>query len=250
MSWTRRLSFVVLVAPLSLMAETTTARSPAFMTGPVVSRSPRDMNPARGALNLIGDIGVSVVDTLAQTTRFTSNLFTLDIEGAFSNLGQIVSKRSVDSLMIQFVQNLPQVLEQDLYVRYSSSSDEAVGSYFTDSKLDPMETAALLNYVLKSNGRSPADAKRIVRELKEAVATMQKGGNKSSQQLGLELGASMKSAMDQAPKPLPILGNPLNSKRRMAISKGFLHGMIQTQGVPYARGTIDDYLEKGKAGGL
>jgi hypothetical protein len=249
MSWVRRASFIVCVAQLPL-ATTTRAEESEFMTGPVVANSPTNLNPARGALNLIGDVGVSVVDTLAQTTRFTSNLFTLDIESAFMNLGQVFSKRSVDAILVQFVENLPTVLEKDLHKQYKPSADVAVGQYFTDSKLDAKETAALLNYVLKANGRSPADAKRIVSELKEAVSTMTKGGNKSASKLGQELGQTMRMAMDAAPKPLPIIGSPLNEKRRLAISKGFLHGVVQSQGVAYARGSVNAALEKGRAAGL
>jgi hypothetical protein len=249
MSWVRRASFIVCVAQLPFAAAPR-AEEQEFMTGPVVANSPTNLNPARGALNLIGDVGVSVVDTLAQTTRFTSNIFTLDIEGAFMNLGQVFSKRSIDSILVQFVENLPAVLEKDLHKQYKPSADVAVGQYFTDSKLDAKETAALLNYVLKANGRSPADAKRLVAELKETAATMQKGGNKSAAKLGQEMGQSMRLAMAAAPKPLPIIGSPLNEKRRLAISKGFLHSVVQTQGVPYARGNITVALEKGKAAGL
>ena len=244
MSWVRRASFIVCLAQVPSYAATRGF----FMTSPVITSTPADRNPARGAVNLVGDVGFAVVDTLAQTSRFTSNLLTLDIEGALDNLGQVISKRSVDEVMSQFVENLPTVLEQDLNHIYRPSAEVAVGQYFTDSKLDPAETAAILNYALGEAKRKAAlegrtlDTKKIVSELKNSANLMKRGANnKSSEQLGKELGASMRTAIAAAPKPIPIVGNPMNSKRQVAIAKGFIHNLVQTQGVAYVRGTVEGY---------
>lgn len=227
------------------------------MTSPVITSSPTDRNSARGAVNLVGDVGFAVVDTLAQTSRFTSNLLSLDLEGALNNLGQVVSKRSIDELMSQFVENLPTVLEQDLDRIYRPSAEVAVGQYFTDSKLNPAETAAILNFALAEAKRQAQaqgktlDTQKIILELKDAAALMRKGANnKSGILLGKELGSSMRAAIAAAPKPRWIIGNPMNAKRQVAIAKGFVHSLVQTQGVAYVRGTVAGFQAQARDAGV
>jgi hypothetical protein len=215
-----------------------------LMRGSLVTSTPADRNPGRAVVNFVGDVGMSAVDTIAQTTRFTSNILSLDPEAAFANIGQLVSRRSVDSMMVELVQHLPVVLEHDLHKRYRASSKSMIKEYLTDGNLDAHKAAAVFSYLLMSGGQSEAEADRIAEELKTTCETMRRGsGNKSSVRLGQELAGSLISAINSAPKPLPLIGNPLNARRRLAISKGFLHSVLQTQGVAYTRGTLQGTIE-------
>ena len=163
-----------------------------LMSGPLPTTPKRELK-SDSFFKFLGNVGVGIGDSVVQGTRFVSNIASLDIGDAFKNIAGVVSKDSIDSFLVEFVTNLPEVLENNLHLRYKSDSGKVFESYFLDRKLDAKETAAVFNYLLSK--KTPAEQKEAVAGLKNVLHLIKDGGNLRTPKVGQILKESMKEAI-------------------------------------------------------
>lgn len=216
------------------------------MTGDLIVTAPQKGNPV---FNFFKNLGVSIGDTAAQVIRFTSNIFSLDPGGAISNIGNIVDKRSADLLLEQFVERLPAVIEKGLHRKVNPGLTGTIGTYLTDSTLSEDEAAELLVYMLDQGDKQKKT--KIIENLEKIIRNLKAGDpSLTTAQMGQRLRASMKRAIHEAPTPIPVLGNPFDEERLLAIQKAFFHSFIQDFGTTYVRGMIKEPLVEMESKGL
>lgn len=222
----------------------------AFMDGKLSSQADFNVSP-EGFVGIFGNIGAAVVDTTATAARFSQNLVSLDLMNAIDDVGGVFSKGSADEILVQFSGHIPAILESASSWQTKPSTSATLKSYFTDKKLSLDEAKALFSHVMSQSHKTPEEKKAVFQALQQAMLTIKSGApGLSTAALGQSFAASMKKAIDAAHKPMPVFGNPLAERRRLAISKAFFHSLIQQHGTHLVRGQFEVFRKSLLKNGL